>query len=1195
MAEYVRDSFRREGITAELDPQKVLLTYPIRSALQLVDSTGRVVSAAKLAEDVLQEDNTSDTWWRNHTFNAFSPSGDVTAPVVYANFGLPEDFAALKAAGVDVRGTIALMRYGKCFRGLKAMNAQKAGALAAAIYSDPEQDGYAQGSVYPYGPWRPESSVQRGSIQFISLCAGDPTRAYAPHGKSVEELCGYSREELIPQIPVLPISYGDAAIFLDSLGGKEAPASFKGALNITYRTGPTQMQYKVRMQVDNHFQSSPVWNVVGKIPGTLPADLDQPVLLGNHRDAWVYGAADPNSGTAQLLEVAKGLGELLRRGWRPLRSIYLCSWSGEEYGLLGSTAWGEVNGDGPGALLKRALAYLNVDVGVSGAHFRAAGTPSLAQLLSGVLGQVHHPASQKPLSEHWSGRLYSLGSGSDYTVFIDRLGIPSLDMSFTPGEAHYGVYHSVYDSFNWMATEGDPNFTYHVAMSQVWGLTALRLAGSDDRGNLPLPLNLSIQAQAISSYIAEAKQTLNHTTPERVLRFEPLEQATAAFLQAADKSSEEADRLRKLGPPAFDEIVAFNNKIGLLERSFLMESGLPGRKWFRHCLQAPGLYTGYAAKTLPGITEAISAKDWQLAQAFPEAAESLVAGELAQIYQLVKAKSDRMSQKEAELHRSECVVAEAVVAAKVHLREELDELLRSSQRELRKEASVQRRRLEELFQKAQEEFRKAVEWRREARTLKGTVNNEIETREKLQKKVQELLRREKALKQQHELERKRWAEEKEQLQKQALPLWLPLLADLGPVAVAVAVRGEGGSSPESPRAMAVSVRHGVPELSDSFDLQMTLLALCKCLHESGQVPASRLAIELHKVRFSTMKQLHPINAECSFQRAMRSERILTQCVGYADRFLAIELFNTCKVLAKGLRSNPQLLPGVHLALGPQMWEWHPQPGTLRLLGDCIPRTQTFRSTLAQQRDVVVISGGGFGSAVRRVTKSASLLMKTGGSWENLPPMVKKREFHAAAFLNGKLYVCGGLNDDLEQEKAGEEAVHGSVECFDPRTKTWRQLPRMPVRRHHHECTSHRGCIFVSGGISPDRPGGEGPLATVECYDPSKQRWSQMPAMSTERKGHTAASVNGKLFACGGGSAPACLIEHLDDSLRFWVPGPRNGTEAVQTCLASTGYQGQLYILTHEVAPTILPDQIFLQRFNLMTGEWKVMPLEVFIQ
>ena len=311
MAEYVRDAFRKEGITADLDPQKVLLTYPIRSALQLVDGKGRIVSAAKLSEDVLQTDNTSDTWWRNHTFNAFSPSGDVTAPVVYANFGLPEDFAALKAAGVEVRGAIALMRYGRCFRGLKAMNAQKAGALAAAIYSDPEQDGYAKGSVYPYGPWRPESSVQRGSIQFISLCAGDPTRAYAPHGKGVEELCGYSQDQLIPQIPVLPISYGDAAIFLDSLGGQEAPPSFRGALNITYRTGPTQKEYKVKMQVDNRFQSSPVWNVIGKIPGTLPAELDQPIVLGNHRDAWVYGAADPNSGTAQLLEAGGFLGSQL--------------------------------------------------------------------------------------------------------------------------------------------------------------------------------------------------------------------------------------------------------------------------------------------------------------------------------------------------------------------------------------------------------------------------------------------------------------------------------------------------------------------------------------------------------------------------------------------------------------------------------------------------------------------------------------------------------------------------------------------------------------------------------------------------------------------------------------------------------------------------------------------------------------------
>ena len=324
MAEFVKSSFQREGVDAVLDPQKVLLTYPVSSALELLDDSGKMVAKASLAEDTLQSDPTTHTWWRNHTFNGYSPSGDVMAPVVYANYGLPEDFQALQAAGVGVNGSIVLMRYGKCFRGLKAMNAQKAGALAAIIYSDPEEDGYAKGSVYPYGPWRPKSSVQRGSIQFISLCAGDPTRAYAPHGEDVEALCGLSSKELIPQIPVLPISYGDALVFLESLGGKEAPENFRGALNITYRVGPTKDQYKVRVKVENRFQTSPVWNVIGKIPGTLPNDLDQPVVLGNHRDAWAYGAADPNSGTAQMIEVVRGLGKLLRTGWRPLRRCGIC-------------------------------------------------------------------------------------------------------------------------------------------------------------------------------------------------------------------------------------------------------------------------------------------------------------------------------------------------------------------------------------------------------------------------------------------------------------------------------------------------------------------------------------------------------------------------------------------------------------------------------------------------------------------------------------------------------------------------------------------------------------------------------------------------------------------------------------------------------------------------------------------------------
>lgn len=602
MAEYVRTKLQEAGIEAVLDPQKVLLTYPVTSALELVDRSGGVVAKASLAEDILKSDNTSNTWWRKHAFNGYSPSGDVTAPVVYANFGLPEDFATLKAAGIEVSGSIVLMRYGRCFRGLKAMNAEAAGAKAAIIYSDPEEDGYAKGSVYPYGPWRPKSSVQRGSIQFISLCAGDPTRAYAPHGKSVEELCGLSSKELIPNIPVMPISYGDALVFLESLGGQEVPKDFRGALNITYKFGPTTSKYQVRVKVQNRFQSSPVWNVIGKIPGTLPAHQDQAVVLGNHRDAWIYGAADPNSGTAQLLEVARGLGQLLKKGWQPLRTIYLCSWSGEEYGLLGSTAWGEVQGH----LLRRALAYVNVDTGVSGPHFRASGTPSLAQLLDGVLNHVPHPGSGKPVAEHWTGKLFSLGSGSDYTVFIDHLGIPSLDMAFSPEGAQYGVYHSVYDSFTWMATEGDPNFTYHVAMARVWGLVTLRLSGTHVE---PLPLNISIQAEAIQDYVMHIKENASH------LDFQDLDDASSSFTAAAAQVMRESRRLAEMGPKApVHEVQALNDRLGLLERQFLVSEGLPKRKWFKHVLQAPGLYTGYAAKTLPGIYEAIESKHWAVAQ-----------------------------------------------------------------------------------------------------------------------------------------------------------------------------------------------------------------------------------------------------------------------------------------------------------------------------------------------------------------------------------------------------------------------------------------------------------------------------------------------------------------------------------------------------------------------------------------------------
>ena len=278
MAVFVRDEIRKAGISADIDPQRVLLRAPVQRSLDLVDGAGKLVAKLPLSEAILPSDPTSDTWWRNHTFNAYSPSGEVTAPVVYANFGFPEDFEALKAAGVEVRGKIALMRYGKCFRGLKAMNAERHGAVAALIYSDPEQDGYDKGSVYPDGPWRPPSSVQRGSIQFISLCPGDPSRAYLPAGEQ-EALCGYNQSELIPNIPTLPLSYADATPLLSSLGGPSAPSGFVGALNLSYRLGPSADGIRARLSIRNSFEKGPVWNVIATIPGTLPAPPTSPFSL----------------------------------------------------------------------------------------------------------------------------------------------------------------------------------------------------------------------------------------------------------------------------------------------------------------------------------------------------------------------------------------------------------------------------------------------------------------------------------------------------------------------------------------------------------------------------------------------------------------------------------------------------------------------------------------------------------------------------------------------------------------------------------------------------------------------------------------------------------------------------------------------------------------------------------------------------
>jgi N-acetylated-alpha-linked acidic dipeptidase len=593
MAHFVHDELLDSGLEdVAIQPVQALLSFPISRSLEMLrgDGSGEVVYTAALEEKVLPEDETSDTPLRKLTYNGYGPSGEVTAPLVWGNFGRPEDLEALAEAGVAVEGSIVLVRYGKCFRGLKVMNAQNAGAVGVLIMSDPEQDGFTRGPTWPDGPWRPESSVQRGSVQFNSLCAGDPSRS-AAGSPTVGEVCGYAQEDLYPRIPVLPLSYGDALPLVRALGGPLPPEGFRGGLDAEYRLGPSQGL--VHLSVENEFRVGSIWNVIATVPGSLPADEDRPVLLGNHRDAWVFGAVDPNSGTAALLEVARGLGSLMASGWRPLRTIVLASWSGEELGMLGSTAFGEANA---AWLAPSALAYLNVDEAVSGDLLDVHITPSLTPLLRRTLGDVTHPRTNTTLLEAWSGNAAVLGSGSDYAVFLHHLGIASIDFGFRYSlhDAEYGVYHSIYDSMSWVEREGDPDFKMHVAASQLWGLLALRLADSD-----VVPFDPVEQGRALLSYVDTVSQAA--FTAAVPLDVQLLRSAAEAFLVAAQELSWEATN----APACAENLADINDRLGLVERNFLLADGLPKRKWFKHALQAPGIYLGYQAEVFPGISWAL--------------------------------------------------------------------------------------------------------------------------------------------------------------------------------------------------------------------------------------------------------------------------------------------------------------------------------------------------------------------------------------------------------------------------------------------------------------------------------------------------------------------------------------------------------------------------------------------------------------
>jgi N-acetylated-alpha-linked acidic dipeptidase len=612
-AEYVAKKFREAGLDTEIVEYKVWFNYPAEIRVDMTEPAGVEMHGPRREHvdgDPYQDDPRVVT-----PYNGMSPSGDAEAQVVYANYGSPDDFDRLKQMNVDVRGKIVIVRYGENFRGVKEFVAQERGAAGVLIYSDPKDDGYYRGDAYPKGPWRPASGVQRGSVGFMFQFAGDPTTpgiASTP-GLPDSKRVSPAESEQMPKIPVTPLSYADASPILEHLGGPQSPREWQGALPFTYHVGPGPS--KVKMHLKQDYQYRTIWDVIGKIRGT--SSPDEWVVAGNHRDAWVYGAVDPNSGTAAMLETVHGLGELLKSGWKPKRTIVIGSWDAEEEGLIGSTEWGEDRAQD----LANAAAYFNMDVAVAGKKFGASGTPSLKEFIREIAKSVPSPqggtvydawkAATAPNGESGhSGETATfrappnavqtdvpvgdLGSGSDYTVFLQHLGVPSTDIS---SGGDYGVYHSTFDDFAWFKKFADPDFLYEQQMSRIYGLELLRMSNAD-----VLPYDYESYGKEILAYIETAKNKSKDRFADKGPDFSA---AVAAAHRLQEAGAKMLQKQRKM-PAAPDQM---NAKLREAERALLIPEGLPNRPWYHHAIYAPGQYTGYAAVVIPGVSEAIAARD----------------------------------------------------------------------------------------------------------------------------------------------------------------------------------------------------------------------------------------------------------------------------------------------------------------------------------------------------------------------------------------------------------------------------------------------------------------------------------------------------------------------------------------------------------------------------------------------------------
>jgi N-acetylated-alpha-linked acidic dipeptidase len=611
-ADYVAKKFREAGLDTEIVEYKVWINYPSEISVDVTAPDGITMHGP--TREQVDGDPFQDDPRVVMPYNGESPSGDAEAEIVYANYGTPEDFKKLEQMKVDVRGKIVLVRYGQNFRGVKALVAQEHGAAGVLIYSDPYDDGWRRGDKYPKGPWRPDRGVQRGSVGFMFNFPGDPT---TPGIASVPTLPDDKRTKpeqsvALAKIPSTPLSYADAWPILEHLGGPESPRDWQGALPYTYHVGPGPVKVKLHLKQDYQYRT--IWNVIGKIRG---ADSpDEWVVAGNHRDAWVYGAVDPNSGTAAMLEAVHGIGQLLKSGWKPKRTIVFGSWDGEEEGLIGSTEWGEQHE----AELAHAVAYFNMDVGVSGPRFGASSVPTLKQFVRDVTKVVSSPkggtvyeawqksGDDRPNPQETSTSTFrppavqtksdvsvgDLGSGSDYTVFLQHLGVPSTDIGST---GSYGVYHSVFDNFNWFKKFGDPDFVYEQQMARVYGIEAIRMADAD-----VLPYDYEAYGKEIANYIEAAKKKAETEFGTGVPRFD-------AALEAAHKFERAGAKILSHQRKASSDVAKLNQTLCDAERALLIPEGLPNRPWFRHAIYAPGQYTGYAAVMIPGVGEAIDKRD----------------------------------------------------------------------------------------------------------------------------------------------------------------------------------------------------------------------------------------------------------------------------------------------------------------------------------------------------------------------------------------------------------------------------------------------------------------------------------------------------------------------------------------------------------------------------------------------------------